>query len=131
MQVFIHKGRVHIIPKPRSPAEIGLLPVTTPIISEAIELVENENINTKCSSKVQESIDNRLAWYACCCCCCCCCCLRGKFSFTQGSRVNWPVTFLWKVLVVLHLKSGRTLMIARPDSRNRITIARQSCPSIN
>ena len=63
LQVFLHRGEVHIIPKPRSPAEIGLHPVDTPTIQEAVKLVRSEGVETRASSKVQECIQTRISRY--------------------------------------------------------------------
>lgn len=59
-QVFIHRGRVHIIPKPRSPAELTSLPVSTPSVSEAVRIVSNEAIPTEAGEPVQKCIQERL-----------------------------------------------------------------------
>lgn len=60
MQVFIHKGQLHIIPKPRSPAEITSLPVYTPTIQDAVHIVGDDSIPTLASEPVQRCILERL-----------------------------------------------------------------------
>ena len=64
VQVFIMNGRVHIIPKPRTPAEISRYPVATPTISEALRLVRSESIPTEASQQVQSCIEDRIGRYA-------------------------------------------------------------------
>jgi len=60
-QVFLYQGRLHVIPKPRSPADIGILPVTTPTIRTAVDLVRSERVQTEASEGLQECIRKRLA----------------------------------------------------------------------
>ena len=59
-QVFIHRGQLHIIPKPRSPAELTSLPISTPSIQEAVCIVSDEAIPTEASEPVQKCIQERL-----------------------------------------------------------------------
>ena len=59
-QVFIHRGQLHIIPKPRSPAELTSLPVSTPSIQEALHIVSDEAIQTEASEPIQQCIQERL-----------------------------------------------------------------------
>ena len=61
LKVFIHKGKLHIIPKPRTPAEVTLLPVATPTINQAIRLVQGE-APTEASDAIQEAIRRRISW---------------------------------------------------------------------
>jgi hypothetical protein len=60
-QVFIHRGQLHIIPKPRSPAELTSLPVSTPTIQEAVRIVKDGAIPTEASEPVQKCIQERLS----------------------------------------------------------------------
>ena len=58
--MFIHKGQLHIIPKPRSPAEVTVLPVSNPTIQEAVQIVLNKAIPTLASEPIQQCIQERL-----------------------------------------------------------------------
>ena len=60
-QVFIHGDQLHIIPKPRSPAELTSLPVSTPSVHEAVRIVSNEAIQTEASEQIQKCIQERLS----------------------------------------------------------------------
>ena len=60
----MHRGCVHIIPKPHSPADIGLYPVTTPPLEEAVRLVLDEGLDIVASQKVQDCISKRLGRYS-------------------------------------------------------------------
>ena len=59
LQVFLYRGLVHIIPKPQSPADILTLPVATPLLSHALQLVRGE-AHTVASPEVQEAIRSRI-----------------------------------------------------------------------
>lgn len=60
-QVFVHRGKLHIIPKPRTPAELTLLPVAAPTIREATQLVRSK-APTEASESVQQTIHRRICW---------------------------------------------------------------------
>ena len=60
VQVFIHKGLLHIIPKPRSPADVTRFPVAMPTIREAIRLVGDPLIETAASEAVQKAVQSRI-----------------------------------------------------------------------
>ncbi len=65
IQVYIHNGRLHIIPKPNSPADIVRIPVAMPTIEEAIKVVTDPTISTVASERIQSSIQSkieRLVW---------------------------------------------------------------------
>ena len=60
LQVFIHQGQLHILPKPRSPAELTSLPVSIPTVREAVRIVSDGAIPTEASEPVQKCIQERL-----------------------------------------------------------------------
>lgn len=62
VQVFIHNGLLHIIPKPRSPADVTRFPVAMPTIQEAIRLVADPLIETAASETVQKAVQSRIKW---------------------------------------------------------------------
>ena len=62
VQVFISRGCLHIIPKPRSPAEMTVLPIATPTIREAIKLVGGE-FPTEAPPPVQAAIQKKIERY--------------------------------------------------------------------
>ena len=59
--MFLHRGDVHIIPKPRTPGEVRDYPVATPTLERALELVRSEEVTTRANPRVQECIKLRIA----------------------------------------------------------------------
>lgn len=64
-RVFIYQGNLHIIPKPHNPAQVGVLPVSTPSVSEAVKLVRTQALITRASDPVQAAIQKRLSCFPC------------------------------------------------------------------
>ena len=54
---------MHIIPTPRHPGEVGVYPVGTPSLLEALSLVRSDAQNTQASDEVQDSIMSRTEKY--------------------------------------------------------------------
>ncbi|RIA99050.1 SGT1 protein [Glomus cerebriforme] len=52
-RVFIYRNELHIIPLPKTPAEILNIPTGKLSIDRAVELIHNDNINTKADINVQ------------------------------------------------------------------------------
>jgi hypothetical protein len=51
--VFIYQNELHIIPLPKTPAEIFNIPAGKLSVDKAVELIRNDNINTKADSNIQ------------------------------------------------------------------------------
>jgi len=62
-QVFIHGGKVHIIPLPSTPREITLFPTGTPTLTSALEII-NGSSNTLADDKIQQAISQRIQGWA-------------------------------------------------------------------
>eukprot|EP00117_Sycon_ciliatum_P045701 scpid43635/ scgid32814/ Protein SGT1; Protein ecdysoneless homolog; Suppressor of GCR2 len=60
-RIFLHKGQLHIIPEARHPGEVGVYPVGTPRISEAIQLISNGTFSTEADAAVQDLLSAKLA----------------------------------------------------------------------
>lgn len=58
-QVFVHDGKVHIIPIPSTPGEVTIYPTGTPIIDQALHLVFGPH-NTEAAAKIQKAISQRI-----------------------------------------------------------------------
>ena len=58
-QVFIHKGKVHIIPLPQTPAEMVLFPSGEVHLEQAIALIRGPN-PTEASQAIQEALLARI-----------------------------------------------------------------------
>uniref|UniRef100_U9TR31 SGT1-domain-containing protein n=1 Tax=Rhizophagus irregularis (strain DAOM 181602 / DAOM 197198 / MUCL 43194) TaxID=747089 RepID=U9TR31_RHIID len=52
-RVFIYQNELHIIPLPKTPAEIFNIPAGKLSIDKAVELIHNDNINTKANVNIQ------------------------------------------------------------------------------
>lgn len=61
-QVFIHDGRVHIIPIPSTPGELPIYPTGTPTVFQALQLVFGVH-NTVAAAKIQTAINQRINRY--------------------------------------------------------------------
>eukprot|EP00038_Savillea_parva_P012957 m.208038 g.208038 ORF g.208038 m.208038 type:complete len:760 (-) comp24002_c0_seq1:88-2367(-) len=61
-RVFLHQGAVHLVPPPTSPAQIGVYPVGTPSLDEAVPLVRS-NHETVAPPNVAAAIAQRLGQY--------------------------------------------------------------------
>lgn len=61
-QVFIHDGRVHIIPIPSTPGELPIYPTGTPTVFQALQLVFGVH-NTVAAAKIQTAINQRIIRY--------------------------------------------------------------------
>ena len=61
-QVFVHDGKVHIIPLPATPGELTIYPTGTPILHQALKLVFGPH-NTEAAAKIQETIRQRIAMW--------------------------------------------------------------------
>lgn len=59
-RVFVHDGKVHIIPLPATPGELTIYPTGTPILHQALKLVFGPH-NTEAVAKIQETIRQRIA----------------------------------------------------------------------
>ena len=57
--MFIHRGNIHIIPKPSNPAEIIYYPVSAPMLPQALSLVRSDT-PTVASKSVQEAIQKKI-----------------------------------------------------------------------
>ena len=62
-QVFIYNGNLHIIPIPKSPADVAAFPHTFSSVGDAVECIRTYSEQTKASLKVQTTIQNRLKRY--------------------------------------------------------------------
>ncbi|KAL7746517.1 hypothetical protein RI367_008167 [Sorochytrium milnesiophthora] len=62
-RTFLHRGKVHIIPLPRTPAEIALLPSGAVSLERAIQIVRSPQLQTEASEPVQQAILKRTACY--------------------------------------------------------------------
>ena len=58
-QVFVHNGRVHIIPIPTTPGEVTIYPTGTPILGQALQLVFGPH-KTEAVLKIQKAIRQRI-----------------------------------------------------------------------
>lgn len=58
-RVFVHDGKVHIIPIPSTPGEVTIYPTGTPIIDQALHLVFGPH-NTEAAAKIQKAISQRI-----------------------------------------------------------------------
>ncbi|KAL2920067.1 hypothetical protein HK105_200133 [Polyrhizophydium stewartii] len=58
-RVFLHRGRVHIIPMPRTANERAVLPESTPPLELALRIVADPAIATTASTAIQEHVDRR------------------------------------------------------------------------
>ena len=58
-QVFVHDGKVHIIPIPSTPGELTIYPTGTPIIDQALHLVFGPH-NTEAAARIQKTISQRI-----------------------------------------------------------------------
>lgn len=58
-EVFIYRGAVHIIPLPRTPAELATIP-TTPQIPKSLEIIRTAMVNTQADHAIQEVIHQRI-----------------------------------------------------------------------
>lgn len=58
-RVFIHDGRVHIIPIPSTPGELPVYPTGTPTVFQALQLVFGVH-NTVAAAKIQTAINQRI-----------------------------------------------------------------------
>ncbi|KAJ3186932.1 hypothetical protein HDU85_006969 [Gaertneriomyces sp. JEL0708] len=61
-RVFIHRGQLHIIPMPRTPAEIPLYPSGSIVLERAFDIVISP-APTEAALAVQEALNARLAGY--------------------------------------------------------------------
>ena len=61
-QVFVHDGKVHIIPLPATPGELTIYPTGTPILHQVLKLVFGPH-NTEAAAKIQETIQQRIAMW--------------------------------------------------------------------
>ncbi|KAJ3041051.1 hypothetical protein HDV00_009951 [Rhizophlyctis rosea] len=61
-RVFLHKGRLHIIPIPKSPAEITIYPAGQLELDRALQLVRSAT-STEAPKAVEDAITRRLAEY--------------------------------------------------------------------
>lgn len=59
-RVFIYNGNLHIIPVPKSPADVVLLPHSGTSIGDAVECIRSYPEQTCASQKIQIAIQNRI-----------------------------------------------------------------------
>ncbi|KAI8512137.1 hypothetical protein Bbelb_087760 [Branchiostoma belcheri] len=62
-RVFLFHGQVHIIPQPRSPAEIACVPAGTPSLRQALDIVSRYPGLTVAARPTQDAIINRIGSY--------------------------------------------------------------------
>ncbi|XP_074649522.1 protein ecdysoneless homolog [Tubulanus polymorphus] len=62
-RIFLHRGKVHIVPIPQNPADAVLFPLWTPSIEEAIKCITENPDKTEASEAVQKTIQRRLSGY--------------------------------------------------------------------
>ncbi|XP_066292192.1 protein ecdysoneless homolog [Branchiostoma lanceolatum] len=62
-RVFLFHGQVHIIPQPRSPAEIACVPAGTPSLPQALNIVSRYPGLTVAGRPTQDDIINRIGSY--------------------------------------------------------------------
>ena len=60
-RVFLHKGLIHIIPHVSNPGQVGIFPIGTPRIRDALQLVLNEQIATESDTAIQECLAAKLS----------------------------------------------------------------------
>ncbi|XP_078348439.1 protein ecdysoneless homolog [Oculina patagonica] len=58
-RVFVHGGKVHIIPIPSTPGEVTIYPTGTPLLDQALQLVFGPH-NTEAAAKIQKTIRQRM-----------------------------------------------------------------------
>lgn len=58
-RVFVHEGKVHIIPIPSTPEELTMYPTGTPLLHQALKLVFGP-YNTEAVAQIQETIKQRI-----------------------------------------------------------------------
>ena len=62
-RVFIHRGAVHILPPPRTPAEVTVYPTGTPDLKAALSLIRGRHVITEAAHPIQTIIGKRVATY--------------------------------------------------------------------
>ena len=61
-RVFIKNGRLHIIPQPTNPGEMGVYPTSTPSIQQSYTLINSE-VKTLADESIQAVIEKKLSGY--------------------------------------------------------------------
>ena len=61
-QVFVHKGKLHIIPIPSTPGELTVYPTGTPTVSQSLQLVFSVH-KTEATGRIQDAISQRIGMY--------------------------------------------------------------------
>jgi hypothetical protein len=59
-RIFVREGSLHILPLPTSPAEIGVYPVTTPTLAQALPLLST---STLAAQPIQRALQTRIGQY--------------------------------------------------------------------
>lgn len=57
--MFVHNGKVHIIPIPSTPGELTIYPTGTPTVLQAVQLVFGVQI-TEAAVQIQRAIGQRI-----------------------------------------------------------------------
>lgn len=60
-QVYIHNNELHIIPPPQTPADVTMLPASTPTLQEAVNCVQKFASRTRASNGVLKALKARIA----------------------------------------------------------------------
>lgn len=58
-RVFVHKGKLHIIPIPSTPGELTVYPTGTPTVSQSLQLVFSVH-KTEATGRIQDAISQRI-----------------------------------------------------------------------
>lgn len=62
-RVYIHNNELHIIPPPQTPADVTMLPASTPTLQEAVNCVRKFASRTRASNGVLKALKARIAEY--------------------------------------------------------------------
>lgn len=60
-QVFIAGGELHIVPYPRTPGELPILPIGVPMVQQSVTAIQKYPQLTTASEKIREAINSRIA----------------------------------------------------------------------